>query len=87
MSNITKKSVPEANAPLVPAAEQVTNAHRSARTAHRWTWRSLGILALVGLVSLAAVGPFPWQLLGQGALLLRNCQEIMDTKAVRCDRL
>lgn len=70
MSNITKKSVPEANAPPVPAAEQVTNAHRSARTAHRWTWRSLGILALVGLVSLAAVGPFPWQLLGQGALLL-----------------
>jgi pimeloyl-ACP methyl ester carboxylesterase len=82
MSNILKQSVPEANAPLVPPAEQVTNAHRPARTTRHWMWKGLGILALIAVVSLAAIGPFPWQLLGQGALLLTVAVVVLIALAI-----
>jgi pimeloyl-ACP methyl ester carboxylesterase len=80
MSKIMKQSVPEAA--LTPAAEQVTNAHRPTGTTHRWIWRSLGILTLVAVVSLAAVGPFPWQLLGQGMLLLTVAVVVLIVLAI-----
>jgi hypothetical protein len=82
MSNITKKLVPEASTPLAPAAEQVTNAPRPVRTTRRWIWKGLGILALVAVVSLAAIGPFPWQLLGQGALLLTVAVVVLIALAI-----
>lgn len=48
----------------------VKSASTQFRISRRWCWMILGILALVVVVALAAFGPFTWQLLGQGIMLL-----------------
>ncbi len=70
MSNIMKPPAPEKNAALAPEAASGKRTGPRFRFSRRWVWRGLGLLALVAVVALAAFGPFPWQLLGQGTLLL-----------------
>jgi len=67
MSKIINPAAPEASAELVPKAASAKRTGPRFRLSRHWVWRSLGLLALVVL---AAFGPFPWQLLGQGTLLL-----------------
>jgi pimeloyl-ACP methyl ester carboxylesterase len=70
MSNIMNSATPEASATLVPDAASIKRPHQPFRRTRRWVWRGLGLLALIGMVILAAFGPFPWQILGQATLLL-----------------
>ena len=69
MANIMKPPAPEARTPM-PDTAHVKSTRPQFRISRRWGWRIFGILALVVVVALAAFGPFPWQLLGQGILLL-----------------
>lgn len=70
MSKFSKPSAPEARTPPRQDTAHVKSTSSQVRIARRWGWRILGILALVVVVGLAAFGPFPWQLLGQGIVLL-----------------
>lgn len=70
MSKIINPAATEASAALVPDAASSKRRGPQFRFRRRWVWRSLGLLALVAMVILAAFGPFPWQLLGQATLLL-----------------
>jgi len=70
MSKLMNPAAPEASAELILEAASGKRSHQRFRRTRRWVWRSLGLLALVAMVVLAAFGPFPWQLLGQGTLLL-----------------
>ena len=70
MSNFIKSSAPEASIPPMQDTAHVKSASTQFRISRRWGWRILGILALVVVVALAAFGPFTWQLLGQGIVLL-----------------
>src|SRR5256885_15909576 len=73
MSNIMNTAAPETSAALVPEAASSKRTGPRFRLTRRWVWRSLGLLALVAMVVLAAFGPFPWQLLGQGDLAAFRC--------------
>ncbi len=70
MSNIMNISSPDAHPPLIEEAASKQRDGPRFRLTRRWVWRMLGLLALLAIVVLAALGPLPWQLLGQGMLLL-----------------
>ena len=70
MSHIMNTAAPETSAAPGPEPASGKRGGPRFRLTRRWVWRSLGLLALVAIVVLAAFGPFPWQLLGQWTLLL-----------------